>query len=70
MTGSKLDSQIEALGSVPDATPEILAAAERYIRRHAHDPADAELLVDALLGPLVTRKSGREGSKLRSRSAA
>jgi hypothetical protein len=70
MSGAQLDTRLESLGTVPDTTPDMLAAAERYIRRNANDPADAELLVDALLGPLVTRKGGRDGSKLRSRSSA
>lgn len=69
MSGAQLDTRLESLGSVPETTPETLAAAERYIRRNANDPADAELLMDALLGPLVTRSGGREGLKLRTKKA-
>lgn len=70
MSGNLTDDRQDVIGFVPETDPDTLAAAERYIRRNAKDPADAALLVDALLGPLVTRKGGRAGSKQHSRGAA
>jgi len=67
MSGAQLDTRLESLGTVPDTTPDAVAAAERYIRRRALNEADADLLVDALLGPLVTTLAGRAGLKLRAK---
>jgi hypothetical protein len=67
VSGAQLDTRLESLGTVPETTPDTLAAAERYIRRRARDEEDAEVLVDALLGPLATKSAGRDGLRLRSK---
>lgn len=46
--------RLTALGRLPAPTDADTATVARLIQRHALDPADAELLHDALLGPLTT----------------
>ncbi|PBC80160.1 hypothetical protein BX265_4996 [Streptomyces sp. TLI_235] len=56
MSIDQFDDRLAALGPAREITGDTAAAAEQYIRQHATDDQDAEILLDALLGPLTTEK--------------
>jgi hypothetical protein len=66
----QFQERLDALTTRPAPAASEEAAAARYIRRHAIDEQDAQLLLDAILGPLTTRPGGRQARRLATRGAA
>lgn len=50
------DSRLAALGPANEPNDEQCAAVARLIQTHAYDQADADLITDAILGPLTTTR--------------